>query len=111
MTIRQRICGVYSLGVGVSEDLVEFLKLRFADLQVPFETIVRRKAKRYSFLNYNFLFRRFFDLAGVPHLSRDFPPLKSRKKREDLILLYLKLLKMTLWVSVFFVSRRTSSEG
>ncbi len=97
LTIRKNLCGVTSYGYGVSDEFVEWLKTMFRQLQNPFEDIVRRSKVRYSFINYNFLFRRFFDLAGVSHYGRDFPPLKSKKKREDIILLYLKLISVTKW--------------
>jgi hypothetical protein len=64
----------------------------FARLQVPFETVVRTEGERYSFVNYNFCFRRLFDWYGTPHYGVDFPPLKSKKKREDAIWLWYKLL-------------------
>ena len=104
LTIRLVLCGVRSTGSDVADELVNFLKAKFAALQIPFESIVRRERIRYSFINYNFLFRRFFDLYGAPHLGKDFPPLKSKKKREDTILLYLRLLEVVKWVRapVFF---------
>lgn len=98
MTIRTLLCGIRSLGTDASDDLVEFLKNRFAELQVPFETVVRTEGVRYSFINYNFCFRRLFDLCGASHFGRDFPPLKSKKKREDIIQLWLKLIAFTKWV-------------
>jgi hypothetical protein len=101
LTIRRLLCGVSSLGTQAPDELVAFLKRMFAALQIPFECIVRLEGIRYSFLNYNFLFRRFFDLGGVSHYGKDFPPLKSKKKREDTILLYLRLLAVNKWVSAF----------
>ena len=97
LTIRWYLCGVVSYGRHASDDLINFLKWFFAALQVPFETVIRCKGVRYSFINYNFLFRRGFDLyhASVRHYGKDFPPLKSKKKREDVILWYLDLLEYT----------------
>ena len=97
LSIRRRLCGVSSLGSRAPPELVDFLKQMFSALQIPFESIVRRERIRYSFVNYNFLFRRFFDLWGAPHYGKDFPPLKSKKKREDTILLYLRLLEVVQW--------------
>lgn len=98
LSIRRLLSGIRSLGHHASEELVEFLRDRFNDLQIPFEILVRSDRVRYSFLNYNFLFRRFFDLAGCSHYGIEFPPLKSKKKREDTIVLYLKLIQFTKWV-------------
>lgn len=97
MTIRRRLCGIHSFGFRASEELVEFLKTCFKQLQLPFELLVRSEGIRYSFLNYNFLFRRFFDLYGCSHYGVDFPPLKSKKKREDTVLLYIKLIGYVKW--------------
>ena len=99
LSIRRVLNGICSFGVNASEELVEFLKMMFSALQIPFETIIRAERKRYSFININFLFRRFFDLYGCSHFGVDFQPLKSKKKREDIVLLYLKLLEITKWVS------------
>ena len=97
MTIRYLLCGVPSLGLKAPDDLIFELKRLFGLLQVPFETVIRTEGVRYSFINYNFCFRRFFDLLGVPHYSRDFPPLKSKKKREDTIWLWLKIIDFLKW--------------
>ncbi len=78
LSIRRILSGIRSLGHYASEELVEFLRDRFKDLQIPFEFLVRQDGVRYSFLNYNFLFRRFFDLYGVSHYGVEFvsdPPL------------------------------------
>jgi hypothetical protein len=58
------------------------LKETFASFEVPFSKVIRNRGERYSLLNYNFLFRRAFDLLGYPHYGSDFPPLKSKKKRD-----------------------------
>lgn len=103
LSIRRILSGIRSLGHYASEELVEFLRDRFKDLQIPFEFLVRQDGVRYSFLNYNFLFRRFFDLYGVSHYGVEFPPLKSKKKREDTIVLYMKLIEFTKWVRVLLL--------
>jgi hypothetical protein len=98
LTIRSWLCGINSSGVLASDDLVDFLRAMFSLCQMPFEQVIRQEGARYSFINYNFIFRRFFDLAGVSeHFSRDFPPLKSKKKREDIILHWFKILSHTGW--------------
>lgn len=72
LTIRWLLTGVPSRGRHASAELVEWLKYAFACLQRPFEDIVRRSGIRYSFVSYNFLFRRLFDLYGTPHYGLDF---------------------------------------
>lgn len=97
LSLRWLCCGVSSRGVGITDYLVYQLKELFAALQVPFAKVVRDDGIRYSFISYNFCFRRFFDLLGVSHYGCDFPPLKSKKKREDIIILWLKLIAYTKW--------------
>lgn len=91
LTIRLLLGGRGSLGLIAPDDLVVRLKDLFLRVQVPFATVVRERGKRYSFINYNFVFRRFFDWLGVSHYGVDFPPLKSKKKRDDICLLWLKV--------------------
>lgn len=96
-SIRKELCHMDSLGVKVSGDLLIFLRERFAMLQVPFDTIVRHEGVRYSFPNYNFCLRRLFDLYGAGDCCWDFPPLKSKKKREDIVCMWLKLVTFLRW--------------
>ena len=53
-SIRHHLTGVASYGESADGDLLEFLRARFAQLQVPFEAMVRQSGQRYSFPNYNF---------------------------------------------------------
>ncbi len=69
----------------------------FALLQVPFAVLVRQHGGRYSFVNNNFCFRRCFDLLGVSHYGVDFPPLKSKKKRDDIVAMWLKMIQFLRW--------------
>ncbi len=69
----------------------------FTLIEIPFAMVVRNAGSRYSFINYNFVFRRFFDLLSVPHFSRDFPPLKSRKKREDCCWFWVCITNFLRW--------------
>lgn len=97
LSIRYMLTGHGSRGRKVSDGFVHKLKVLFSRLQPAFAHTVRASRERYSFVNYNFCFRRLFDLLGKPYLARDFPPLKSRKKREDIIFLWLKLIKYLKW--------------
>ena len=99
-----------SLGYNASDELVEFLKSCFALLQYPFDAFVRKAGWRYSMINLNFLFRRFFELWGAPHLGVDFPPLKSKKKREDTIVAYLQLTRYTKWPYINYDAKLFGAE-
>ena len=96
-TIRSRLCGVQSYGAHVDDAVVTLLKEMFSQLQIPFETLIRSQNLRHSLLNYNFIFRRFFDLLGVSHYGRDFPPLKGRKKREEITSFWLSVISFLKW--------------
>jgi hypothetical protein len=59
--------------------------------------MAQRTGRRHSFISYNFVFRRLFDLLGCSHLGADFPPLKSKRKREDIISIWLTLIRYLRW--------------
>jgi hypothetical protein len=97
LSIRHMLCGVPSTGIMVDEELVTDMKILFDQLQRPFNQ-ARQAIARFSFVNYNFVFRRIFDYLGVgSYYARDFPPLKSRKKREDIIALWRRVLFFAQW--------------
>jgi hypothetical protein len=97
LTIRLQLCGRGSLGLHVNDYLALRLKELFKALQVPFAQRAVRTGRRHSFISYNFVFRRLFDLLGCSHLGADFPPLKSRKKREDIVSIWLELIAYLGW--------------
>lgn len=97
LTIRHFLCGKRSEGQRATELLVVHLKSMFAALQVPFANCCVAAGKRYSFISYNFVFRRLFDLLGVSHFGIDFPPLKSRRKREDILCIWSKMISYLKW--------------
>ena len=97
LTLRLQLCGRGSLGLHVNDYLVLRLKELFKQLQVPFAQRAERTGRRHSFISYNFVFRRLFDLLGCSHLGADFPPLKSRKKREDIVSIWLDLIAYLGW--------------
>lgn len=54
----------------------------FTSIQEPF---MRHKPKdRKNFLNYNYVFHRFFQMLGVPQFSMFFPMIKSKSKLQSL---------------------------
>jgi len=97
LSIRHMLCGVPSFGIYITDSLALQLKSMFSLLQAAFTYVVRRPKLRYSFLNYNFVFRRLLDLLGRSELGLDFPPLKSRRKREDITYLWALLVKYLQW--------------
>jgi hypothetical protein len=97
LTIRLQLSGRGSLGLHVNDYLVLRLKELFKQLQVPFAQVAIRTGRRHSFISYNFVFRRLFDLLGCSHLGADFPPLKSRKKREDIVSVWVALIRYLGW--------------
>jgi len=97
LTIRLALCGRGSLGLHINEVLVLSLKELFKRLQVPFAHLAEGTGRRHSFISYNFVFRRLFDLLGCSHLGADFPPLKSKKKREDIVSIWLGLISYLQW--------------
>jgi hypothetical protein len=97
LTIRLQLCGRGSLGLRINDYLVLRLKELFKQLQVPFAQLAERTGRRHSFISYNFVFRRLFDLLGCSHLGADFPPLKSRKKREDIVSIWIDLIIYLRW--------------
>lgn len=69
----------------------------FAAVQVPFNSQIRKDGGRHSWIGYNFCFRRFFDLLDMSHHNVDFPPLKSKKKRQEVTSYWLRILSFTKW--------------
>ena len=97
LTIRYKLCGIPSHGKNAPAWIVEEFKHMFGCLQVPFDRLVRSRKERYSFPNYNFVIRRFCDFLGCTEYAVDFPPLKSAKKREEIVRIWLKLIKFLRW--------------
>ncbi len=98
LTIRMHLGeGTHSLGLRVSDSFVFRMKEIFAKLQPAFAYTVRSTGVRYSFVNYNFCFRRIFDIMMHGAFGIDFPPLKSKKKREDIVVLWANLIVYLRW--------------
>lgn len=97
LTIRFVLTGKRSYGWNAPQWLCDYMTEMFMQLQIPFDRLVKVTGLRYSFPSLNFCFRRFFDLWGCSHMGKDFPPLKNKQKRLDVILLWLKLIKYLGW--------------
>jgi hypothetical protein len=99
LTIRYLLCGVPSTGMSarVTPAFVTTMKQLFMQTQVPFAQVVRGRLRRYSFISYNFCFRRIFDIMGCSYMGEDFPPLKSKRKRDDVVFLWLLLIRHLRW--------------
>lgn len=97
LTIRHFLTGEPSYGYYFGDVMAPHLKEMFAKLQQPFEMTVRTRRKRYSFISYNFVFRRLFDLLGFPEFGEDFPPLCGAAKRVELVALWLNMMSFLNW--------------
>ncbi|MGB0548745.1 MAG: hypothetical protein ACPGR8_06385 [Limisphaerales bacterium] len=97
LTIRYILTGEPSYGYYFGDVIAPYLKEMFAKLQQPFEQTVRTRRKRYSFISYNFVFRRLFDLLGFPEFGEDFPPLCGAAKRVELVALWLRMMNFLNW--------------
>lgn len=98
LSLRHRLCGVPSTGFDAPDELALLLKELFAQVEVAFYYLGRERGwyKR-SYRQYNFTFRRFFDLIHAPELSRDFPPLKTEKKRREVAEVWLACCIFLKW--------------
>jgi len=79
------------------EALFYVLSTLFARLQEPFDVMAKVCWNRHSFVNYNFIFRRLLDLIDQSNLATDFPPLKNKRKRNDIILMWIDLIIYLDW--------------
>lgn len=97
LSLRYDLCGIRSYGQDATNDIVEEARTFFRQLQLPFTIVTAFSAERTSFPNYNFAIRRIWDLIGFPEFGHDFPPLKSKKKRQEIIGLWLPLITYLQW--------------
>lgn len=97
LTIRYQLTGIESRGCRVSYAVVDELKYLFNVIQPAFDLTCKHPGSRFSMLNYNFLFRRFFDLINRSDLCVDFPPLKSQAKRANMVQLWLEITHNMCW--------------
>ena len=97
LTIRHRLTGIESYGVHANDYVVDELRTLFNVVQAPFGRSCHGINGRSSMLNYNFLFRRFFDLIGESFYGEDFPPLKSPAKRETMVMLWINICHIMSW--------------
>lgn len=94
LSIRFMLTGVKSRGCVAPDWLVNAVRKRFNSILVPFKKHLKGNG-RYSMINLNFVFRRIFDIEGVPWYSIDFPPLKTESKRRKLVNMWVECCKYT----------------
>jgi len=65
----------------ITRETEEKLKLMFKEIQEPFKKF--RSKKRKNFLNYNYVFHKFFELLDMDQFLPHFPLLKSASKLRE----------------------------
>jgi Zn ribbon nucleic-acid-binding protein len=78
----------------ITREMEDRLKAMFKDIQAPFEEF---KGGRKNFLNYNYVFHKFFELLGEDHFLSHFPLLKSPTKLREQEEIYEKICKKLGW--------------
>ena len=79
----------------ITREIEEKLKQMFKEIQSPFE--LNKPATRKNFLNYNYVFHKFFELLSMDHFLTHFPLLKSPVKLRDQEEIYEKICKQLKW--------------
>jgi len=79
----------------MTRDTEEKLKNMFREIQEPFK-IFRSKERR-NFLNYSYVFHKFFQLLEMDHFLAHFPLLKSHTKLQEQDHLWQKICKHLRW--------------
>jgi hypothetical protein len=79
----------------ISRDIEEKLKQMFKDIQEPFERF--RPNKRKNFLNYNYVYYKFFELLDMDQFLIHFPLVKSTEKLREHDDIWKKICKFLKW--------------
>lgn len=79
----------------ISRDVEEKLKQMFRDIQEPFERF--RPSKRKNFLNYNYVYYKFFELLEMDQFLIHFPLVKSTEKLREHDDIWKKICKFLKW--------------
>lgn len=79
----------------ITRETEEKLKLMFKEIQEPFK--LYRSKKRKNFLNYNYVFHKFFELLEMDQFLPHFPLLKSSSKLREQDELWEKMCKYLKW--------------
>lgn len=79
----------------ITRELEEKLKSMFKEIQEPFKHF--RSKKRKNFLNYNYVFHKFFELLEMDHFLQHFPLLKSPSKLREQDELWERICKCLRW--------------
>lgn len=79
----------------VCRDIEEKLKQMFRDIQDPFE--LYRPKRRKNFLNYNYVYHKFFELLDMDQFLPHFPLVKSAEKLREHDEIWQKICKHLKW--------------
>lgn len=79
----------------ITREIEEKLKTMFKEIQEPFR--LYKPSSRKNFLNYNYIFHKFFELLGMDHFLIHFPLLKSSVKLREQEEIYEKICKHLKW--------------
>lgn len=79
----------------ITRETEERLKSMFKEIQVPFAMF--RPKQRKNFLNYNYVFHKFFELLNMDQFLPHFPLLKSADKLREQDELWDKICKYLKW--------------
>jgi Zn ribbon nucleic-acid-binding protein len=79
----------------ITRDSEEKLKSMFKEIQKPFK--MYRPKQRKNFLNYNYVFHKFFELLEMDQFLPHFPLLKSASKLREQDELWEKICKYLKW--------------
>jgi Zn ribbon nucleic-acid-binding protein len=79
----------------ITREIEEKLKQMFKEIQEPFR--LYKPSSRKNFLNYNYVFHKFFELLEMDHFLQYFPLLKSPVKLREQEEIYEKICKHLKW--------------
>lgn len=79
----------------ITREIEEKLKSMFKEIELPFEMFKPKNRK--NFLNYNYIFYKFFELLELDHFLPHFTLLKSHTKRREQDEVWEKICKYLKW--------------
>lgn len=97
LTIRWRLSGVGTAADDVPATVLDEVIELFQKCMPAFRAVVYERGVRTSFIGYNFVLCRLFDLLGFSHCNEDFPTLKTPKRQRVLQEFWKKICAFNLW--------------